>query len=251
MSDDLWERPKRFEIFVPTPQSRINLGSANLTETDEGPFGYRGISLKSGAGHLFVDVSDHTLLQGGGDCCEQVGGSWIQISDADMTVSTKAQLKIGAGKTIVIASGAGMGAVNVDDHGEDVAATKYNDLELHYQVDKIETSLFEFFHGRRAHTERGKLAKALGIDEAYFGDHVSLAKGLKLDVKEMAELATGSFEGGFLTNATKSLRELTPPGPKLTPAEAAAATAQARLAAATAIAQATPQGLWAAVAAAA
>ncbi|MCA9610872.1 MAG: hypothetical protein KC619_34990, partial [Myxococcales bacterium] len=50
---------------------------------------------------------------------------------------------------------------------------------------------------------------------------------------------------------TKSLRELTPPGPKLTPAEAAAATAQARLAAATAIAQATPQGLWAAVAAAA
>ncbi|MCA9606833.1 MAG: hypothetical protein KC619_14605 [Myxococcales bacterium] len=201
--DNIFDRPKRFEIFVPSPKARINLGSPNLTEKDEGPFGYTGLSLQSDV-HLFIDANKHTLFQTGQNYCGQVGGKWLQYSNADMVLSSTANVNLSADKKIVVAAGAGQGQITAKDHGTFPRVVAYNALELHYRVDRIQTSLFEFFHGRREHDPRSALAKAGGVDEAYFD-------GEGLAVSELATKA-GETKGGFLIVTAKSLRELYPPG---------------------------------------
>ncbi|MBX3269686.1 MAG: hypothetical protein KF729_05470 [Sandaracinaceae bacterium] len=201
MSDDkFFESSRRFEIYVPSPKARINLGAANLKDEDEGPFGYTGVSIQSGDAHLFIDANKHTLFQTGVNYCGQVGGSWSQFSNADMTLSATANVNLSADRKIVISSGAGMGQITAKDHGSTIRLVAYNNLALHYQVDAIQTSLFEFFHGRREHEERSALAKLGGVDDPYFDAGGASA----------TELATGVFTGGFLAQSTKSLRELLP-----------------------------------------
>lgn len=192
--DNIIEGPKRFEIFVPKPKARINLGAPNLTEKDEGPFGYSGVSIQSGEAHLYMDANKHTLLNTGLNYCGQAGGTWVQFSNADMTMSATASVNLSASKKIVIAAGAGSGAITPKDHGDTIRLVGYNNLELHYQVDAIQTSLYEFFHGRRKHVERGKFAQFGGVQDPYF------------DADASAKLAEG-----FIYNAVTSLRELAPP----------------------------------------
>ncbi|MBX3269687.1 MAG: hypothetical protein KF729_05475 [Sandaracinaceae bacterium] len=201
MADDenqTFDQPRRFEIYVPKPGSRINLGAANLTDSDEGPFGYDGVSIQSGDANLYIDSALYTLFQTGFDYLGQSGASWSQYADGDMTLSATACVNLSADRKIVIASGAGMGPITAKDHGRTMRLVPYNNLELHYQVDAIQTGLFEFFHGRRKHDERMGLAKFGGVTDPYFD----------AGSKAATELAKADFKGGFLVQSTKSLREL-------------------------------------------
>lgn len=198
--DNIFDRARRFEIYVPNPKARINLGAANLTTDDEGPFGYTGLSLQSDV-HLFIDANKHTLFQTGQNYCGQVGGKWLQYSNADMIMSSTANVNLSAEKKLVIAAGAGQGQITAKDHGSSLRMVSYNNLSLHYRVDQIQTSLFEFFHGRRKHDERGAAAKLVGVTDPYFDAGGKAAT----EAQTKAEL-----QGGFLALATKSLRELLP-----------------------------------------
>ncbi|MEQ9081552.1 MAG: hypothetical protein RLP09_47240 [Sandaracinaceae bacterium] len=199
--DNIFDREQRFEIFVPSPKARINMGKPNLTSNDEGPFGYTGLSLQSDV-HLFIDANKHTLFQTGQNYCGQVGGKWLQYSNADMIMSSTASVNLSADKKIVIASGAGQGQITAKDHGTFPRMVSYNALELHYRVDRIQTGLYEFFHGRREHDERSALAKFGGVDDPYFDR----------DGKAKNETAIhAKTKGGFLEVSSASLRELVPP----------------------------------------
>ncbi|HBQ14183.1 MAG TPA: hypothetical protein DEF51_24665, partial [Myxococcales bacterium] len=190
--DNIFDREQRFEIFVPSPKARINMGKPNLTSDDEGPFGYTGLSLQSDV-HLFIDANKHTLFQTGQNYCGQVGGKWLQYSNADMIMSSTASVNLSADKKIVIASGAGQGQITAKDHGTFPRMVSYNALELHYRVDRIQTGLYEFFHGRREHDERSALAKFGGVDDPYFDR----------DGKAKNETAIhAKTKGGFLEMST-------------------------------------------------
>lgn len=191
---------RRFEIFVPSPKARINLGAPNKDST--GPFGYTGLSLQSDV-HLFIDANKHTLFQTGQNYCGQVGGKWLQYSNEDMVVSSTASMNLSADKKIVIAAGSGQGQVTALDHGTATRVVPYNALALHYRVDRIQVGLFEFMHGRRKRTEYGAKTTAVlkkgGLDNEYFSRK---SAGMK------QEQTDSELQWGFFENSALSLREL-------------------------------------------
>ena len=204
MSDNVSDTNKRFEIFVPSPKARINMGAPNTSST--GPFGYTGLSLQSDV-HLFIDANKHTLFQTGQHFCGQVGGQWLQYSNANMFLSCTANMNLSADKRVTIAAGGGQGQITALDHGTFPRAVLYNNLELHYRVDRIQVGLFEFFYGRRqreAYTNP-KLVALLnfgGVDTEYFD-----GGGVKAKLEKQTQ---AKLKGGFLSYASSSLRELYP-----------------------------------------
>ena len=203
MSDNTDDTARRFEIFVPSPKARINLGAPNTTAT--GPFGYTGLSLQSDV-HLFIDANKHTLFQTGQNYCGQVGGKWLQYSNADMIMSSTASVNLSADKKVLLAAGSGQGQVTALDHGTFPRVVPYNALALAYRLDRIQTGLFEFFHGRRERSDYGPKMKiflsTFGNDDTGYFD-ADDASGTELQTE--AEL-----QGGFLARTSASLRELYP-----------------------------------------
>ncbi len=193
---------RRFEIYVPSPKARINLGAPNKDST--GPFGYTGLSLQSDV-HLFIDCNKHTLFQTGQNYCGQVGGKWLQYSNSDMIMSSTTNVNLSAEKKIVIASGAGQGQITAIDHGSTPRIVNYNSLELHYRVDRLQSSLFEFFHGRRKRNEyTGALAAVLkfgGASTEYFDGKGKASSSVQTETL---------LRGGFAWVSADSLRELYP-----------------------------------------
>ncbi len=180
---------KRFEIYVPSPKARINFGVPSK-DPENGPFGYTGLSLQSDV-HMFVDVNKDLQLQAT-HVHTQAGGKWLQYASEDMVLSSTANVNLSADKKIVIASGSGQGSVGASDHGNNPRLLSYNALKLHYNVDRLQVGLFEFFHGRH---ERQKH----WITESYFDR-----------AKSTPTLTDASLKGGFVAMAAKSLRELYP-----------------------------------------
>ena len=146
--DNIFDREQRFEIFVPSPKARINMGKPNLTSNDEGPFGYTGLSLQSDV-HLFIDANKHTLFQTGQNYCGQVGGKWLQYSNADMIMSSTASVNLSADKKIVIA---------YEQELKDAGKGFLYSLPLHFQakVDRFRL---------RAEVFRQEVAPDLGSNE--------------------------------------------------------------------------------------
>ncbi len=204
MSDSVSDTNKRFEIFVPSPKARINMGMPNTTNT--GPFGYTGLSLQSDV-HLFIDANKHTLFQTGQHFCGQVGGQWLQYSNSNMFLSCTKNMNVSADKRVTIAAGGGQGQITALDHGTFPRVVGYNSLDLHYRVDRVQVGLYEFFYGRRkreAYTNP-KLVALLnfgGVDTEYFD-----GGGAKAKIEQQTK---ADLKGGFSTYATKSLRELYP-----------------------------------------
>lgn len=191
MSDgSIEDTARRFEIFVPSPKARINMGSRNATDT--GPFGYSGLSLQSDV-HLFIDANKHTLYQTGQNFCGQVGGKWWQFSNDPMFLSSTANMTVAADNKVIIASGAGQGQITALDHGENIRLVPYNELKLHYVVDTLQTGLFEFFHGRHDRKEE-KFGLLKKIDLEHFD---SSSAALKND-------GVAAHEGGFLNTVARS-----------------------------------------------
>lgn len=208
MADDtgnIADTSRRFEIFVPSPKARINLGAPNKDST--GPFGYTGVSIQSDV-HLFIDCNKHTLFQSGMNYCGQVGGKWLQYSNSDMVLSATANVNLSAKNKIVIAAGSGQGQVTALDHGSTPVSVPYNNLNLHYRVDRLETGLFEFFYGRR---ERDAITSPILLTILAVGGLDGEKKYFNAKKKAAQEIQKEALlKGGFSSRTAISLRELYP-----------------------------------------
>jgi hypothetical protein len=148
MADDseVQNTKRRFSIIVPEPTTRLNFGQPDTWVT--GPFGYTGASIHADD-HVFVDAGGDALHQSGGGTHIQAGGALSEFASGAMTLSTDSAGHLSSADTLTIVAGAGQGDVGQPDHGDSPSLPSYNNLQLHYRVDEIQTGLFEFFHGRR------------------------------------------------------------------------------------------------------
>ncbi len=203
-SDNVADTDRRFEIFVPSPKARINLGARNRTST--GPFGYTGLSIQSDV-HLFIDANKNTLYQTGQSYCGQVGGQWRQFSNDHMFLSSTANTVVTADNKLILASGAGQGQITALDHGTNMRLVPYNELKLHYVVDALETGLFEFFHGR--HTRQKKSFGLLkSVDLEHFFSKKNRIVSLTAKASELINDSRDAHKGGFLNTIARSWEQL-------------------------------------------
>jgi hypothetical protein len=136
---------QRFEISVPFPKARINLGQPETKDGDPS-FGYTGLSLQSDW-DFYVDVNKDTFHQGT-NVLHQAGGVWRQYADGPMWISTLAAQSVTSGEQLALVAGAPYGNNTGLDHGWRVRHHQYNNLGKHYRVEEIQNGLFEFFYGR-------------------------------------------------------------------------------------------------------
>ena len=144
---------QRYSLYVPKPLSRINLGDWQRRDLQSPKFGYAGVSIQTES-NLFVDVTKGTHIQAKGGYIVQTT-DWLQTSKNAMYIATTDTATVGADGAIVMAAGAGHGPTFTLDHGDSMDVYPYNNLSLHYRVEEVQNSLFEFFRGRRKKTETG------------------------------------------------------------------------------------------------
>jgi hypothetical protein len=204
----LAESNKRFEIFVPKPKARINLGYPSKSKDDHGPFGYYGVSIQSGF-NIFIDGNKDTLFQTGLSFNGQVGGTWTQYSNADMHMSATANVTVSGDNQVLMVAGAAQGQITALDHGDVMRLVPYNALPLHYVVDTIQTGLFEFFYGR--HQRRSRKS-----GEFFFSQRNRLVIPWEASASEPYNKAQSKASGGFLKMAARSLSQLDDPAVDLT-----------------------------------
>jgi hypothetical protein len=149
MGDVTTDTKIRYSIYVPKPLSRINLGSWQRREggSQSPRFGYDGVSIQSDKS-LFVDVTKGTYLQARGGYVAQTT-DWLQVSLKPMVLATADSALMGADGTVTVAAGAGQAPTWTMDHGDSLETVPYLNLSLHYRVEEVQNSLFEFFRGRR------------------------------------------------------------------------------------------------------
>jgi len=138
---------QRYSLYVPKPLSRINLGDWQRRDLQTPKFGYAGVSIQT-EGSMFVDVTKATYIQAKGGYVAQTT-DWLQCSKGAMTMATSDSATLGADGVITVAAGAGHGPTFTLDHGDSMDTYPYNPLSLHYRVEEVQNSLFEFFRGRR------------------------------------------------------------------------------------------------------
>ncbi len=139
----------RYSIYVPKPLARINFGDwqkrdgANFSPK----FGYSGVSVQTDQ-NLFVDVVKTTYMQMRGSFVAHAS-DWLQCSLKPMVLATADNATIGADGTATVVAGAGQAPTWTLDHGDALETVPYINLQLHYRVEEVQNSLFEFFRGRR------------------------------------------------------------------------------------------------------
>lgn len=141
MADDI-TTSTRFSIFVPSPKARVNLGKPD----PDAPFGYAGLSLQSDV-NLLIDVNKAAIYQSGSHSLWQVGGKWLQWSNANMFMASTANNTVAADNKVLVVAGAGQGQVTALDHGSTMRMVDYNNLELHYRVEEVHNGLKALFYG--------------------------------------------------------------------------------------------------------
>ncbi|MCA9645303.1 MAG: hypothetical protein KC492_31645, partial [Myxococcales bacterium] len=145
------ERSSRFSVYVPSPKVRLNMGLPIYKPEDGvGTFGYTGMSLQSDR-HLFIDVNKVALYQSGSHSMWQVGGKWLQYSNANMVMACTASNTLAASAKVVIAAGAGHGQITALDHAQPHVTPRmvdYNNLDLHYRVEEAHNGVRELMYGK-------------------------------------------------------------------------------------------------------
>lgn len=193
MSDDevlrtaLEAAKKRFEIYVPEPAVRLNFGQPASAAVEDGPFGYAGATLA---------VKDDIFLTAEGNVVTQATSSIIETAASHTTYAKDAlhayssgTMTLGArGQMLVAAGTLGNSPHYIPTDHDALYLQSVNSIALHYRVDSLQMSLFEFLHGRRKH-DAGKF-----------------------DSKKAAEpiLTEPELQGGFTKNVHRSLLALYP-----------------------------------------
>ena len=146
---------QRYSLYVPKPLARINLGDWQRRDLQSPKFGYAGVSIQTDS-NLFVDITKVTHIQAKGGFVAQAL-DWLQTSKNAMYLATTDNATMGADGTLLMAGGAGHGPTYTLDHGDTVEPYPYNPLTLHYRIEEVQNSLFDFFRGKR---EKHKPSKA-------------------------------------------------------------------------------------------
>ncbi|MFO0553836.1 MAG: hypothetical protein U0271_35960 [Polyangiaceae bacterium] len=149
MGDVTADLKTRYSVFVPKPLARINLGDWQRREgTVQSPkFGYAGVSIQTEK-DMFVDVWKATYVQARGGFTVQTT-DWFNCAQKALFLATADSATLGADGVMTIAAGAGQAPTWTLDHGDAMEVYPYNSLQLHYRVEEVQNSLFEFFRGRR------------------------------------------------------------------------------------------------------
>lgn len=149
MGDVTADLKARYSIFVPKPLARINVGDWQKREgASQSPkFGYAGISIQTEK-DMFVDIVKSTYLQARGGFTVQTT-DWFNCAQKAVVLATSDNATFGADGVMTIAGGAGQAPTWTLDHGDAMEVYPYNSLQLHYRVEEVQNSLFEFFRGRR------------------------------------------------------------------------------------------------------
>ena len=150
---------QRYSLYVPKPLARLNLGDWQRRDLQSPKFGYAGVSIQTDS-NFFVDVTKLTYVQAKGGYVVQTT-DWLQTSKNAMYIATADSATMGADGTIVMAAGAGHGPTFLLDHGDTMDPYPYNPLNLHYRVEEVQNSLYDFFRGRREKHAPNKLEMAL------------------------------------------------------------------------------------------
>src|SRR2546423_157005 len=77
---------RRYEVLVPSPLTRVNLGESDSTKLT-GPFGYSGISMKTEES-MFTDVAKDVLFQTAKSYAGQAATNWTQFVSGNSTISS-------------------------------------------------------------------------------------------------------------------------------------------------------------------
>lgn len=138
---------QRYSLYVPKPLARLNLGDWQRRDLQSPKFGYAGVSIQTDSS-FFVDVTKLTYIQAKGGYIVQTT-DWLQTSKNAMYIATSDNATMGADGTLVMAAGAGHGPTFLLDHGDTMDPYPYNPLSLHYRVEEVQNSLYDFFRGKR------------------------------------------------------------------------------------------------------
>lgn len=193
---------KRFEIYVPKPKSRINVGTTARKKDPDGPWGHKGITIAT-AENVVVSAAKDMVQQSGGNTNFLVGGALGHYTKGDVNLTSGADMRVAAAQRLLIMSGANNAPGAQALTGDSLRLQAYNHLAQHYRIDALNVGLFEFFHGRRERPIRVKKA---------FGATRPTRKLTKFShEKTVRPLAKHSdLQGGFAENALRTLDLLYP-----------------------------------------
>lgn len=210
----------RYSIYVPKPLARINFGDwqkrdgANFSPK----FGYPGVSVQTDQS-LFVDVVKTTYMQMRGSFVAHAS-DWLQCSLKPMVLATTDNATLGVDGTATLVAGAGQAPTWTMDHGDGIETVPYINLQLHYRVEEVQNSIFEFFRGRREKKDPFRLmdfgASKLSIIPELFKKEVEFdSSGVgKEEITEWDSAAKSwkkphvDLAGGFELLAERSWQEL-------------------------------------------
>ena len=147
----------RYSVLVPDIESRLNMGKP---EGGDDAFGYEGISLHT-AENFFTNVSKCTMVQTKTMHISS-GGAWNQFSSNAMSLSCKKNGLFTAAGKVTICAGAGMGQVSQRTVGTAPIEEAYNNLDLHYKVEKIQVTLKNLLYGKGWEKEQEDAAESAG-----------------------------------------------------------------------------------------
>lgn len=205
---------KRFEIYVPKPLARINVGKPAKKKHPDGPFGHDGITL-SAKDNVFIQAQADFVAQNGKDMNILVGGTLSQYVKKDIQITASQDLRLAAGKRVLMISGAHNDPAARNDNGN-LRLQSYNNLAQHYRIDALQVGLFEFFHGRRDRPKRQPSALAIALGMAKKDKHGKYKPGKRkrfdhTDPLVQVELAKDpELQGGFSENLLRTLTALYP-----------------------------------------
>ncbi|MFK7984845.1 MAG: hypothetical protein AB8I08_02365 [Sandaracinaceae bacterium] len=145
---------KRFEIYVPQPAARLNMGVGASKAQPEGPYGHSGVTL-SAADNVFVESGADMVIQSGKAANLLASKDMGVYVGASMTMTASEDLKISAGQRVLVISGSHNDPSTRANSGE-LRLQAYNNLAQHYRIDSLDVGLFEFFHGRRQRPKKSK-----------------------------------------------------------------------------------------------
>ena len=143
---------KRFEIFVPKPNARINLGQPATKKHPDGPYGHAGITM-SAKDVVFIEAGKEMVLQSGADANMLVSGNLGTYASGDVQLTSGGDMRVSAAQRLLVISGSHNDPSTLSNH-DGLRLQAYNNLAQHYRINSLEVGLFEFFHGRRDRPKR-------------------------------------------------------------------------------------------------
>ncbi len=206
---------KRFEIYVPKPKSRINMGAMARKADPDGPWAHPGITIATEE-NVVVSAAKDMVQQSGGNTNFLVGGTLGHYTKGDVNLTSGADMRVSAAQRLLVMSGAHANPGAQALTGDSLRLQAYNKLAQHYRVDAHNVGLFEFFHGRRERPvkEPSKWAKA--FSKKSLNTHTGAKEWAKRlgkfnhekTIRPLAKHA--DLQGGFAENALRTLDLLYP-----------------------------------------